>query len=185
MVCRHGNQDAVSAASSNSKEKRNMSPNGTLTRAWRPHKQAYKMVMDCAALPFSLRLFGPLDVRLSGEPLPRLRSRKGQWLLALLALRHDAELSRSWLAGLLWPDSSEAQALASLRNSLMDLRRAMGPEGDRLQSPSPSTLRLRLEGAEADVVAFEEALSRGDAASLDRAVSLYRGPLLEGCIEEW
>jgi DNA-binding SARP family transcriptional activator len=122
---------------------------------------------------------------LSGEPLPRLRSRKGQWLLALLALRHDAEVSRSWLAGLLWPDSPEAQALASLRNSLMDLRRAMGPEGHRLHSPSPSTLRLRLKGAEADVVAFDEALSCGDAPSLDRAVSLYRGPLLEGCIEEW
>jgi DNA-binding SARP family transcriptional activator len=142
-------------------------------------------VTDCATTPFSLRLFGPLDVRLSGEPLPRLRSRKGQWLLALLALRHDAEVSRSWLAGLLWPDSSEAQGLASLRNSLMDLRRAMGPEGHRLQSPSPSTLRLLLEGAEADVVAFDEALSRGDALSLDRAVSLYRGPLLEGCAEEW
>src|SRR5947208_12676743 len=142
-------------------------------------------VTDCATTSFSLRLFGPLDVRLSGEPLPRLRSRKGQWLLALLALRHDAEVSRSWLAGLLWPDSPEAQALAGLRNSLMDLRRAMGPEGDRLESPSPSTLRFRLEGAEADVVAFDEALSRGDAPSLDRAVSLYRGPLLEGCIEEW
>jgi DNA-binding SARP family transcriptional activator len=142
-------------------------------------------VTECDTTSFSLRLFGPLDVRLGGEPLPRLRSRKGQWLLALLALRHDAEVSRSWLAGLLWPDSSEAQALASLRNSLMDLRRAMGPEGHRLQSPSPSTLRLRLEGAEADVVAFEEALSRGDALSLDRAISLYRGPLLEGCVEEW
>jgi DNA-binding SARP family transcriptional activator len=140
---------------------------------------------DRAITPFSLRLFGPLDIRLSGEPLPRLRSRKGQWLLALLALRHDAEVSRAWLAGMLWPDSSEAQALASLRNSLMDLRRAMGPEGHRLQSPTPSTLRLRLEDAEADVVAFDAALSRGDPPSLDRAVSLYRGPLLEGCGEEW
>lgn len=164
---------------------RNASPNGSGTIAWRPYKQANTNVTDCATTGFSLRLFGPLDVRLSGEPLPRLRSRKGQWLLALLALRHNAEVSRSWLAGLLWPESAEPQALASLRNSLMDLRRAMGPEAHRLQSPSPATLRLRLEDAEADVVAFDEALSRGDAPSLDRAISLYRGPLLEGCIEEW
>jgi DNA-binding SARP family transcriptional activator len=164
---------------------RNVSPNGPCAGAWRPRREAETTVTDRAPISFSLRLFGPLDVRLSGEPLPRLRSRKGLWLLALLALRSDAEVSRSWLAGLLWPDSSEAQALAGLRNSLMDLRRAMGPEGHRLQSPSPSTLRLRLESAEADVVAFDEALSRGDAPSLDRAVSLYRGPLLEGCIEEW
>src|SRR5215210_8108223 len=130
---------------------RNVSPNGPCTGAWRPRKQVDMTVTDCATTPFSLRLFGPLDIRLSGEPLPRLRSRKGQWLLALLALRHDAEVARLWLAGLLWPDSSEAQGLASLRNSLMDLRRAMGPEGHRIQSPSPSTLRLHLEGAEADV----------------------------------
>jgi DNA-binding SARP family transcriptional activator len=162
-----------------------VSPNGPYTRASRPRKEAATTVTDPAPISFSLRLFGPLDVRLSGEPLPRLRSRKGQWLLALLALRHDAEVSRSWLAGLLWPDSSEAQSLASLRNSLMDLRRAMGPEGHRLHSPTPSTLRLHLKGAEADVVAFDEALSCGDAPSLDRAVSLYRGPLLEGCVEEW
>ena len=33
-----------------------------------------------------LRLFGPLDVRLNGAPLPCLRTRKHPWLLALLAL---------------------------------------------------------------------------------------------------
>jgi DNA-binding SARP family transcriptional activator len=164
---------------------RNVSPNGPWIEASRQRKEVDRRVTDCSTTPFSLRLFGPLDVRLSGEPLPRLRSRKGQWLLALLALRHDAEVSRTWLAGLLWPDSSETQALAGLRNSLMDLRRAMGPEGHRLESPSPSTLRLRLQAGEADVVAFDEALSRGDVSSLDRAVSLYRGPLLEGCVEEW
>jgi DNA-binding SARP family transcriptional activator len=162
-----------------------VSANGPDTKARITHKEADTLAMDQAPNSLSLRLFGPLDVRLSGEPLPRLRSKKGQWLLALLTLRHDAEVSRSWLSGLLWPDSSEAQGLASLRNSLMDLRRALGPEGHRLQSPSPSTLRLRLEDAEADVVAFDQALSRGDAASLERAVSLYRGPLLEGCVEEW
>jgi DNA-binding SARP family transcriptional activator len=181
----HANPDAVSKASTKSEEKRNGSSNGTVTTAWRLSKQVNMTLTDHATTAFSLRLFGPLDVRLSGEPLPRLRSRKGQWLLALLTLRHDAEVSRSWLAGLLWPDSSEAQALAGLRNSLMDLRRAMGPEGHRLESPTPATLRLRLDAAEADVVAFDEALARGDTPSLDQAVSLYRGPLLEGCLEEW
>src|SRR5262249_1174752 len=42
-----------------------------------------------------------------------------------------------------------------------------------------------LEGAQVDVAAFEEALSRDDPASLQAAVHLYRGPLLEGCTEEW
>ena len=36
-----------------------------------------------------------------------------------------------------------------------------------------------------DVIAFDAALQRGDTASLESAVALYRGPLLEGCEEEW
>src|SRR5947208_14859209 len=51
-----------------------------------------------------LRLFGPMEVRTGSSPLPRLRSRKGLWLLALLALRAGRAVERSWLAGTLWPD---------------------------------------------------------------------------------
>src|SRR5207244_3286538 len=36
-----------------------------------------------------------------------------------------------------------------------------------------------------DLIAFDAAITRGDAASLEAAVSLYRSPLLEGCTEEW
>src|SRR5262245_29544455 len=100
--------------------------------------------------PLAIRLFGPWDVQLGGEALPGLRSRKGEWLLALLVLRHDRDVERSWLAGLLWPDSPEPQAFANLRNCLTDLRRALGPQAERLRSPSPRTLSLDLEGAEAD-----------------------------------
>src|SRR5712691_2958049 len=39
------------------------------------------------AWPLEVLMFGPFEVRLHGAPLPRLRSRKGHWLLALLALR--------------------------------------------------------------------------------------------------
>ena len=37
--------------------------------------------------PLILHLLGPFAGYVHGAPLPRLRSRKGQWLLALLALR--------------------------------------------------------------------------------------------------
>jgi class 3 adenylate cyclase/DNA-binding SARP family transcriptional activator len=140
---------------------------------------------DCAASPLILCLFGPFEVRVNGVPLPRLRSRKGYWLLVLLTLRAGAEIERAWLAGMLWPDSSEAQALGSLRMSLADLRQALGVEAGRLRSPTPHTLCLDLSGAEADVLAFDAAIARGDVPSLERSVALYRGPLLEGCGEEW
>jgi predicted ATPase/DNA-binding SARP family transcriptional activator len=108
-----------------------------------------------------------------------------QWLLALLALRHGREVERSWLAGLLWPDSSEGAAFASLRNSLKDLRRALGAEAGRLKSPTPRTLSLDLEGAYADIIAFDAAIDRGDRSALEQAVELYGGPLMEGWAEEW
>src|SRR5438477_4440828 len=56
------------------------------------------------AFPLQLRLFGPLDVRVHGQPLPQLSSRKGRWALALLALRAGKEVDREWLAGTLWPE---------------------------------------------------------------------------------
>src|ERR1051326_3491652 len=90
---------------------------------------------ESAGAPLTIRLFGPFEAQVNGEPLPRLRSRKGSFLLALLALRHARAIERSWLAGTLWPDSPEPLALASLRKSLRELRRPLGPEAHRLGSP--------------------------------------------------
>ena len=142
--------------------------------------------MGDAAKMLTLRLFGPPDVRVNGEPMGRLRTRKGLWLLALLALRPGREVERAHLAGVLWPETEESQALTYLRQSLTDLRRALGPEAaQRLRSPSARTLTLDITGADADVALFDACIRRGDPESLERAAALYRGPLLEGCAEEW
>src|SRR5262249_34245795 len=112
-------------------------------------------------------------------------TRKEVWLLALLTLRHGQAVDRSFLAGTLWPDAPEERALAYLRSSLYDLRRALGPEASRLSAPSSRAVSLNPLGASADLLEFDDCVKRGDSASLRRAVALYRGPLLEGCIEEW
>src|SRR4051794_21342583 len=138
-----------------------------------------------AAPPLALHLFGPFAAFVHGTPLARQPSRKGQWLLAMLALRAGREVERSWLMELLWPNSPTAQAAMSLRASLLHLRRAFGSEAGRLYSPTYRGLALNLAGAEVDVLAFDQALVRGDEASLAHAVSLYRGPLMEGCAEGW
>jgi DNA-binding SARP family transcriptional activator len=54
-----------------------------------------------------ITLFGPMQVRIEGQPLPLMRSRKSLWLLALLTLRHDRPVERDWLAGTLWPDLNQ------------------------------------------------------------------------------
>src|SRR5579871_6366025 len=131
-------------------------------------------------LPLSLRLFGQFEAQVCGAPLPSLRTRKGAWLLSLLALRAGGAIERKWLAGTLWPDSPDALALRNLRTSLADLRQALGRHADRLHSPTSRTLCLDLAGAAVDVLAFDQAIRHGDAPALEQAVALYRGPLLEG-----
>jgi non-specific serine/threonine protein kinase len=130
-------------------------------------------------------LFGPIEVHLASRPLPRLRSRKGLWLLALLALRSGREVDRDWLAATLWPDSDEAHGRRSLRQSLHDLRLALGPQANRLGGEGPATLRLDLHGAFVDALSFDAAVARGGPEALAEAVALHRGPLLEDCAEEW
>src|SRR5262249_39640021 len=132
-----------------------------------------------------LRLLGSLQVRLHGKPLRPLRTRKGLWLLALLTLRANRDVPREWLPGPPRPDHEQSQAMASLRQPLPDLRNALGPEASRLRSPNAHALTLSLGESEADVLAFDAAIACGDKASLEAAVSLYRGPLLEGWVEEW
>jgi DNA-binding SARP family transcriptional activator len=141
--------------------------------------------------PLEIRLFGPFEARVNGEPLPRLRSRKTRWLLGLLALRAGREMERLWLAFHLWPDSPESAAMTSLRSSLKDLRQALGPAQERIWSPTPHTLSLEADTSHVDLLAFDAAMARGEPGSparyagLEEAVSLYRGPLLDGCLEPW
>jgi predicted ATPase/DNA-binding SARP family transcriptional activator len=135
--------------------------------------------------PLTIHLFGPLRVTVAGESMPRVRTRSVEWLLALLTLRHGSAVSRSWLAGTLWPESSGSQALENLRADLVRLRKALGPESSRLQSPARDSLTLDLTGAVVDVLQFDRAIQAGDEESLQGAVAVYTAPLLEGCLEEW
>src|SRR5258706_10451828 len=91
-------------------------------------------------LPLTLRLFGPFEALVNGSPISQLRSRKTEWLLALLALRCGRRVDRSWLAGTLWPDSAQQTAFGNLRTTLNDLRRALGPQSVRLRAPTIHTL---------------------------------------------
>lgn len=140
---------------------------------------------DRSTAPLVIRLFGAMEVKRQGRPLPPLRARAGRWLLALLALQHDRDVERDALAALLWPDSSEEQAAYNLRRNLTDLRRALGPDAARLRSPTLRTLRLDLTGADVDLTAFDDAITRGGVSDLEQAIALYRGPLLEDCLENW
>ncbi|HSI73463.1 MAG TPA: BTAD domain-containing putative transcriptional regulator [Fimbriimonas sp.] len=133
----------------------------------------------------TIKLFGPLDVRVEGEPMPRGRTRSVGWLLALLTLKAGRAVSRSLLAGLLWPESDESQALQNLRHDLVSLRKSLGSAGECIKSPTRDSLTLEVSSEEVDVLAFDEAIRAGHIDALRTAIELYSGPFLEGCDREW
>jgi len=135
--------------------------------------------------PLSIRLFGTFQARLSGKSLPGLRSRKGEWLLALMVLHAGRPVGREWLAETLWPESLPDDARTSLRQSLKDLRTALGDQSWRIASLAGRRLALDLTGADVDLVTFDAKVRAGDIESLRQAVGLYTGPLLEQCAELW
>jgi len=142
-------------------------------------------VAETPSAPLIITLFGPMQVLVDGNPIPRPRSRKTLRLFALLTLRHNRPVEREWLTGVFWPDMDPPQAFANLRPILSELRSGLGSQKERLQSPDRHTLLLDLTGAEVDLLSFDAAIKSGQLSELERAVALYQGPLLEGCYEEW
>jgi DNA-binding SARP family transcriptional activator len=111
-----------------------------------------------------------------------------QHLLAYLALHRDQAVPRPQIAGQLWPDTRDAQALTNLRRELHHLRQTAPAISAALDGRGRSvTWHLRLRPI-FDVVEFEEAIDRGlmgDRQALEHACGLYRGDLLPSCDDEW
>ena len=143
--------------------------------------------LESRSPPLAIRLFGGFDVQFDGEPLPPLRTRKGKWLLALLALYQGRTVEREWLAEKLWPDSLTPRD--NLKRCLTDLRAALGPHAYRVAGPSRDLLSFEADSADIDVARFDAAVAEAkrshSVSSLREAVDLYRGPLLEGWTAEW
>lgn len=126
---------------------------------------------------FRLRTLGELDLHHpDGRTLRRvLVQPKRVALLAYLASNHPGRAeSRDSLLALFWPDSSEKDARAALRQSIYFLRKSLGKE---VLPSNGETLRLEEEYLRCDAVEFERAFGHGD---LDAAMELYGGEFLPG-----
>jgi DNA-binding SARP family transcriptional activator/predicted ATPase len=151
----------------------------------------------------SLSLLGPFQATLDGQPITSFKSNKVRALLAYLAVEADRPHPREVLAGLLWPDWTDREALGNLRYALSDLRRVTGDRTaeppfllitrDTLQFNTASDFSLDLRSF-TDLA--ETALTRpeGDEglSELEEAIGLYQGSFLEGFslpdaspFEEW
>jgi DNA-binding SARP family transcriptional activator/tetratricopeptide (TPR) repeat protein len=119
-----------------------------------------------------------LQLRLLGEPIlfdepkgirPLWRTQSA--LLAFLALAPDARASRSFLAGIFWPETPDAAARRSLRQALFHLRRNAGA----VIACTGEYVCLDLNRVEIDVFRFEQLLA---AERYREAVALYSADFL-------
>lgn len=100
--------------------------------------------------------------------------RKSLAVLGLLGTTGHRGMSRDRILAYVWPEVELEKASHRLTQILYALRRELGTDDLFLGS---CDLRLNPERVSSDVWEFETARQAGD---LERAVELYRGPLLDG-----
>lgn len=127
-----------------------------------------------------LRLFGGLTVRSASGEAVQLAGQKDQALLGFLALSPGTAYARDRLASLLWSDRGEKQARDSLKQCLLRLRRSLEPIAPSALVADRRSASLDASMVSVDVGRLEQWLKDGTAQSIERAVALYSGELLEG-----
>ncbi|MCC7276257.1 MAG: hypothetical protein IT561_26560 [Alphaproteobacteria bacterium] len=133
----------------------------------------------------SIRLLGRFAVLVDGATVG-FPTRKAAALIAILAREPGRAHARDRVAAMLWPLSDGAQARASLRQALAQIRRALGAAAGCVAA-GPDAVRLVPEAADVDVGRLERAIAAADPAVVD----LYGGPFLDDLalreepFEEW
>ena len=137
-----------------------------------------------------IRLLGQFDMRFGGKPI-EVHSRPAQSLLAYLVLNAGVSQRREKLAGMLWPDSTEAKSRSYLRQALWRIRKALTAYPlswrDYMRTDDISVefggtsdcwldVDVVLERVDAQICSVEE---------LIQIASVYRGELLPGFYDEW
>jgi DNA-binding SARP family transcriptional activator/TolB-like protein/Tfp pilus assembly protein PilF len=126
-------------------------------------------------MTLSIRILGPLVIESDNCRLGKV-PKKARALLAFLAAQRGQTVSRERLADLLWPYQGSEQARHSLRNCLLELRKALGHTAT--EHLVADFANCRLQGIVADLENFER-LSRSQLRSdLEAAADFYRGEFL-------
>jgi DNA-binding SARP family transcriptional activator len=131
--------------------------------------------------PNRLRILvlGTPEIIVSRIPI-YLNHQKAQALLYYLAAT-GRQFTREHLAALLWTEASESGALHSLRSSLYHLRQGLRSSGiESVLFSEGDWLGLQSGFYECDLSEFSQLAAANDQSALVKAVSLYRGPLLQG-----
>lgn len=126
-------------------------------------------------MPVRLFTLGSVSLEVDGvSPIGRSSQRKRLALLVLLAGAGSRGIRREKLVDLLWADRSPEQARHALSQALYAVRQELGEE---IVRAGLDDLHVDAGALTCDLWELEEALAAG---RLEEAVSLHRGPFLDG-----
>jgi len=123
----------------------------------------------------SICLLGALVIESEEGGLGKI-PKKARALLGYLAAQGGQAVSRERLADLLWPYQGSEQARHSLRNCLLELRKALG--ANAAQYLVSDFAHCRLRDVAVDVDRFERLSRSPQRSELQAAADLYRGEFL-------
>src|SRR6056297_149868 len=98
----------------------------------------------------------------AGNARLQMSSVKARAMFAHLALSANMEQSRERLAGLLWGDSPERKARASLRGALLAVREALGSYAETALHADNQSLSIMPDALQVDILEIGNSLRAGD-----------------------
>jgi DNA-binding SARP family transcriptional activator len=123
------------------------------------------------------------------------RSSRAVALVAFLVVHAGSPQPRQRIAGIFWPDSTDAQALTNLRRELHHLRQILGDEPSLVVTSrdlnwrDTETCRVDLRTFTTERAAALAAAAAGDDPGVlvhaAAAVAQYKGDLLPGVYDDW
>lgn len=126
-------------------------------------------------------LFGEFRLETLAGASIHLKNRRASLVLAILFLQPDHSIDRDALSGLLWHDRFPAQAKASLRQCLLDLRKHLDDLGISALVVERNEVSLAVQGISTDLADIETAISDGALEqAAQRLLAIGNRPLLEG-----
>jgi DNA-binding SARP family transcriptional activator/TolB-like protein len=126
-----------------------------------------------------LQLLGGFALIKNGARASQVSLRRGQAMLAYLALKTSHSETREVLVDLLWPDRFKEQAQASFRQVLFELR-SIPVDGPGLVESSRTGVALGSAIVDCDVWSLERLAKTNDLEHAELMLDLYRGPPLGG-----